>query len=176
MSKSKAKKEQDLVELREQLDRATVAVFTSFSGLLVGDEQKLRQSIYDVGGEYHVAKKTLLKKVFSEKGHEALGIEEISQPISITFGFGDEVETAKVLADFRKEHENVQFLGGYLDGNLVNAATIEALAKLPSRQQLLGQFVRTIQAPLSGFVTVLQGNIRGLVTVLSAIKDQKSEA
>ncbi len=60
-----------------------------------------------------------------------------------------------------------------LEGAFIDGAKVNALSKLPSKQQLLGQLVGTLNAPVSGFVNVLAGNIRGFVTVLNAIKDQK---
>ena len=61
-----------------------------------------------------------------------------------------------------------------LEGRFIDAAKVKALAELPSKQQLLGQLVGTLNAPISGFVNVLAGNIRGLVTALNAIKEQKA--
>ncbi len=68
----------------------------------------------------------------------------------------------------------MQLLGGVLEGKLIDAQGVNRLAALPSKQQLLGQLVGTLNAPVSGFVNVLAGNIRGLVTVMSAIKDKKN--
>jgi large subunit ribosomal protein L10 len=92
----------------------------------------------------------------------------------MTLGYGDEAGVAKALAAFQKEHEAVQFLGGILDGRFLNAAEVKALAKLPTKTEMLGQLVRTIQAPVSNFASVLRNNLSGLLTVLSAVRDQKS--
>jgi large subunit ribosomal protein L10 len=67
----------------------------------------------------------------------------------------------------------MQLVAGILEGKFVNAEAVNRLAALPTKQQLLGQLVGTLNAPVSGFVNVLAGNLRGLVTVLGAIKEKK---
>ena len=68
----------------------------------------------------------------------------------------------------------MKVLAGLLDGQLMSVEQVKALAKLPSKKELIGQLVGTLGAPISGFVNVLAGNLRGLVTVLGAIKDAKT--
>ena len=68
----------------------------------------------------------------------------------------------------------MKLLGGVLGQQVMNAAEVKALAKIPSKEQLLGQLVGTLNAPISGFVNVLAGNLRGLVNVLNAVKEQKA--
>jgi len=87
---------------------------------------------------------------------------------------GDEIAAAKTIQNFSKKNEGMVILGGLLDQNFVDAATVKRLAMLPGKQELLGQLVRTIQAPVSGFVNVLAANLRGLVQVLQAIKQSKT--
>ena len=92
--------------------------------------------------------------------------------VAAVFGFEDEVAPAQLIAAFAKKHDIVSIYGGMLEGNFIDSNKVKELAKLPSKQQLLGQLVGTINAPVSGFVNVLAGNLRGLVTVLNAIKDK----
>jgi len=82
----------------------------------------------------------------------------------------------KVLGNFRKDkvrETKIFFLGGLLEGKLISKEQVEALSKLPSKQELYAKLVGSLNAPISGFVNVLGGNLRGLVTVLKAISEKK---
>ena len=81
---------------------------------------------------------------------------------------------AKILEQFSKTNGAVKIIGGVIERKFITAAEVIALAKLPSKQELLAKLVGTINAPISGFVNVLAGNLRGFVQVLNAIKDQKT--
>jgi len=89
-------------------------------------------------------------------------------------GTTDEVAPARIVNDFAKKNEVVAIFGGTLDGKYIDAVFVKNLASLPSKQQLLGQLVGTINAPVSGFVNALAGNLRGFVSVLNNIKEAKA--
>ena len=94
--------------------------------------------------------------------------------VAISLSNADEVSAAKIIDIFAKTNPNVKMLGGTLGNQVMTAAEVKALAKVPSKEQLLGQLVGTLNAPISGFVNVLAGNLRGLVQVLNAVKEQKA--
>ncbi len=172
MSKTREQKEAIVAELADKLGRMKSAVFTSVSGYTMTDADTLRAKGREQGIELMVAKKTLLKRALQEKGIE-MDVTALEGSVLATVGFNDEVSAAKLMADFLKGRETMAILGGILEGKSVDASSIKTLASLPSKQQLLGQLVGTLNAPVSGFVNVLAGNLRGLVTVLNAVKDQK---
>jgi large subunit ribosomal protein L10 len=174
MGKTRAKKTEELDEVRQQLSKMKITILTYYSGLSVSEESKLRKTIREENAEYAVVKKTLLKIALKEKGIDSVALDQVNKPFGVTFGYGDESSTAKLLLAFQKQHAMVAFAGGVLDGAFLTATEITALAKLPTKQEMLGQLVRTIQAPVAGFVNVLRGNLSGLVTVLSSIRDQKA--
>ncbi len=174
MGKTRTQKAEELDRLRERLARMKVAVMTTSSRLTVSEETELRRSMRKSEADYLIIKKTLLRLALKEAGIDPAGLASLDKPFSVTLGYGDEVGVAKALAAFKKEHEAVDFLGGILDGRYLSAEEVKALAKLPSKTEMLGQFVRTLQAPVSGFASVLRNNISGLLTVLSAVRDQKS--
>jgi large subunit ribosomal protein L10 len=120
-----------------------------------------------------VVKKTLLKKAFSELQYPGSELENLKGNVSIATSSQDEVAPAKALDAFIKDNEMVSFVGGILEQQWIGADKVKALAKLPSRDQLIAQTVGTIKAPLSGFVNVLAGNLRGLVNVLKAVGEKK---
>ncbi len=172
MAKTKVQKAESLQTLSEQLKAAKGVVFANFQGLKTPETDELRSLARKGALSYTITKKTLLKKALADVGM-TIDTKEFVGGVSVMMGAGDEVAAAQVIATFAKKHEAIRIFGGILEGQFIDAAKVTALSKLPSKQQLLGQLVGTINAPISGFVNVLAGNLRGLVTVLSAIKDQK---
>lgn len=172
MAKSRLQKEETLKTLKEKLAQAKSVVFASFAGLKAKEIEDLRSRVRKEGLTYTVVKKTLMKKAFDEAGVAG------ADPKSLTGSIGtllsqDEVGGAKLLDAFRKDHEALKLLGGILENKFVDAAGVLALAKLPSKQELLAKLAGTLQAPISGFVNVLAGNLRNLFNVLNAIKNNK---
>lgn len=171
MPKTKSQKQEILKKLQEKLENMKSAVFVNFSGISVKEIDDLRNQCKEQGSEYAVAKKTLLKKVLSEKELNDQGFEG---EVATVFGFEDEVAPARLVKNFAKEHEQMKVIGGILEGSFIDEAKVTALSKLPSRPELMAKVVGSIAAPMSGMVNVLSGNIRNLVYALNAIKEKKS--
>lgn len=174
MPKSKIQKQEILRNLTERIKKSKSIVFTGFNALGVKDNEALRAKLREVHGEYYVAKKTLLERALKETGTENLDTKTLDGKLAVIFSYEDEVSPAKAIDTFRKDKEDkIFFLGGILEGKLLSKTEVEALAKLPSKQELLSRLVGSMNAPVSGFVNVLAGNLRGLVTVLKAIEEKK---
>ena len=174
MAKSKATKLNELTALTTYAQQAKSLVISTFNALTMEDMEKMRKDSRQENVVFKTAKKTLLKKVFTDMGLDASSLDSLHGNIGVSFGMSDEIAPAKVVAAFAKEKKTLSAELGVLQGALVGAASVRALANLPSKQQLLGQLVSVLSGPMRGLVTVLSGNTRGLVTVLSAIKDQKA--
>lgn len=178
MAKSRSQKLQEVSELVDALGSAKGVVFANFAGLDVKATQELRRKCRDAGVRYAVAKKTLLRIAFEQANITEVNPRDLDGNISVVFGYSDEVAAAKLLREFAKEHDALAFVGGLIpqgDGwNYLNTAEVTNLSKLPSKEELIGQLVGTIAAPLRNFVSVLNGPQRSLVQVLSAIQDSKS--
>lgn len=173
MPKTKSQKQAIVKDLKSKLTSMKSAVFVNFSGIPVKEINQLRNSGKEQQVGYVVTKKTLLKKVLSESGYEAVVKNGLAGEIATVFGLEDEIAPAKLVSAFTKSHENMKIIGGILEGAFVDRAKIMALAKLPSKQELLAKLVGSVASPLSGLLNVLQGNLRGLVCALNAIKDKK---
>ncbi len=174
MPKTRAQKEQKLVELTDKLSKMKGAVLVDYRGLKVKDAQKIREKSWAEEIDYEVIKKTLLKLAL--KGASLEGVVDpkaLEGNIGLIVGYTDEAATAKFAASASKEVEAFKILGGLFEGKFVSTSQVQALAALPSRVELLGKLVGTLQAPVSGFVNVLAGNLRGLVQVLNSIKESK---
>ena len=173
MAKTKAQKKEVLDTLKEKMGDMKSAVFVNFSGIPVKEIDQLRNSCKDENIEYAVTKKTLLKKVLTDSGLEGSSVDNFEGEIATIIGFEDEVAPARLVSKFAKDHGNMKIVGGVLEGALIDESKVSALAKLPSREELLAKAVGSIASPLSGMLNVLQGNIRKFVYVISAIKDNK---
>ncbi len=174
MPKTKLQKIEIIRKLQDNIKEMKSVVFVNFFGIPVKEISQLRQNCKDQEVEYVVAKKTLLKKVLSESGYQAVAEKNLSGEIAAVFGKKDEILPSKLIFDFAKSHEKMKVVVGILDGRVINANEVMALAKLPSKLELLAKIVGSIVSPLSGLVNVLQGNIKGLVYTLNAIKEKKS--
>lgn len=158
--------------LEERFGRQKVSIFTDFRGINVGRISAFRRELKNIGAEFKVAKKTFFKRAL-----DALGIgldpEELEGEIGVIFGYEDQVAPAKTAAKFAKENETFKVLRGILDGKVIKGSAVLALAKLPSREQLLGQVASVLQAPIRGLAVVLQANIRNLAVVLRQVASEQ---
>jgi large subunit ribosomal protein L10 len=156
MAKTREQKEQTVSDLTTAFKSSKLAVLTDYRGLNVPAISELRSNLREVGISYTVAKNTLVK-------------------IALAAAEKNEVEAARIVYEFSKTNGALEILGAIdEDGKVLSKEEVMALALLPSREQLLGQVVGTIAAPLSGFVRVLNGNVTGLVYALSAIAEKKT--
>ena len=175
MAKTKIKKQEILRDLNAKFDRAKSVVFARFNAVKVVDNEDLRNQLRNEASEYYVAKKTLLNLALKEKNFSGFDPRETDGQTAVIFGYEDEVAPAKILNKFIKDHsEQVSFLGGILEGRLIEPNQVKALADLPSREELYAKLVGSINAPVSGFVNALAGNLRNLVGVLNAIQEKKN--
>jgi len=175
MPKSKMQKGEIFRTLKEKVGRAKSLVFVGYNALGVKDNEALRAQLKAENGEYYVPKKTLMNMALKENSIEA-NIKDLPGKVATIFAYDDEVAPAKVIGNFRKDKEKetkITFLGGILDGRLLSKEEVEALSKLPSKNELYAKMVGSLNAPISGFVNVLAGNLRSLVGVLKAIESKK---
>lgn len=171
MPKSRAQKADLLTALNQALGRKGV-VFFSYSSLKVAELEALRKELRKDNSAIVVAKRNLLRLALQEHG---ITTDEAGLQGAIAVAAGDdEVTPAKTVATFKQKHDSVVLQGGLLEQRFISAAEVTQLATLPSKPELLGKLVGTLQAPVSGLVNVLAGNLRGLVTVFDAIKAQKT--
>lgn len=162
-------------ELAEKLQKGQGIVLTDYRGLSVKQMTELRSELRKVGVEFKVVKNTLT--LLAAQKVELEGLEPILEgPTAIAFGYDDPVVVAKAINDFAKKNDALQVKGGVLSGKVIGIDDVKALADLPSKEQLLGQVLRGMQAPIGGFVNVLSGVLRNLVYVLEAVRKQKEEA
>lgn len=174
MAKTKEQKEKLLIDLDDKIARMKSAVIVDYKGLKVKETEELRNLLREKGVEFNVSKNSLTKIALKRNGIE-FSDETFKKPVAIAFAMQDEVAPAKEITLFAKKNEAIEILGGILEKKYIDEAMVKTLASLPAREQLLGQVVGTIAAPLSGMVNVLAGNIRGLVNVLNGYKEKQAQ-
>ena len=161
--------------VKARADKASFAVITDFKGMTVEELTNLRVSLRNAGGEYLVVKNTLARIALTDGTHDAIK-DNFHDNCGVAFGFDDPVAVAKALSDFAKQSKLFELRCASLDGKAMDAAQIDALAKLPGREQLLGQLLGTMNAVPTNFVSLFANVVRGLLYALKGIEDQKSNA
>lgn len=161
-------------ELKELMDQNKILVMADFRGLTVKDMSDLKKEIREAGGRMQVVKKTLFNVALKEKKID-FDTRKFTGPLAFIFGT-EETAIPKRVWSFSRKNENLKVEGGMLENEIVSKSEIEVLAKLPSKEELLGKLVGTIQEPVSGFVRTLSGTVGSLVNVLKAISDKNGEA
>ena len=170
------KKEQQVAELQETISRAQVGILTDYRGLTMAEMTVLRRKLREANIEYKVVKNSLAQIAVKSAGKEGLA-DKFVGPVAVAFGFGEPPETAKVLTDYIKATKSILAIKAAFFGNeVLDAAGVDKLAKLPSRETLIAQMLGGLQAPLYGLVSVLAGPVRGLQTVLQGRMKQLEEA
>lgn len=170
-------KKQIVDKLAEQIKSAHTGVVVDYRGITVDEDTKLRKQLRESGSQYKVVKNTLLGLALKEAGIDGLG-SILNGTTAVAVNADDYVAPAKILNDFAKTSKTFTIKGGFLDGKAVSLDEVKTLAGLPSKEVLLSEVVRGLDAPVTGLVTALSGVIKGLVIALNAIaeKEQKQSA
>lgn len=169
-----AEKAQVIDELAEQLSRAKLAILTDYRGLSVTGLQGLRATLRPLNAEFKIAKNTLTRIAAEKAGIEGL-TPMLDGPLALMLAYDDVVGPSKAITDFVRTSRILTVKGGVLENQIVNAKSIEDIATLPSREELLGRLVGLLNSPAQRLVTVLNGPSRSLVQVLNAYAEKQGE-
>lgn len=168
-------KQQITEDLHDRFARSAIIVVTDYNGLDVASINDLRRKLREADIEYQVVKNTLLVRA-AEDTEAALIKDYFKGPSAVAISYEDPVAPAKVLTQFAKDNNKLEIKVGVLNGKVLDAQAIKALATLPSREVLLAQLLSTLNAVPTSFVRVLAEVPRSMLNVLTAIKDQKEAA
>ena len=168
--------EASVTQLRELLADAKTFFVVDYQGLSAGDLGDLRAKVRASGGRLLVAKNTLINVVLKEQGIDGFDAT-LQGPTAIVLVGEDPVQPAKALTEFAKDHpkELPASKGGLLQGSQVGPDALDRIAKLPSRQEVLAQFVGVLQAPMQQLVGILEGPQRNLVSVMTNYSEKMKE-
>lgn len=165
-------KQQIVKEIEERINDAKLVVFTDFRGLTVAEMTYLRNKLRTPGVKFKVVTNTMTEFALQNTGYGEL-IQHIEGPNAVLFSNEDLVGPAKTIFDFIAKYKKLEVKVGILEGQIVGADKIKALAELPPREVLIAQVLGTMQAPITSFVYVLNANITGLARALDQIREQK---
>ena len=169
-----AEKEARVEELKVIMAEAKGFYLADFTGIDVASVTELRNKLRDADVQYQVIKNRLAIRAAEEVGIAGLK-EYFTGPTALAYSKEDPIAPAKILQDFVDDGGKIQIKTGFMEGEVMAADRVEALAKLPSKEELLGKVVASVQSPLYGLSSVLNGLLRGLVGALSAIEKQRVE-
>lgn len=170
MPLTKEQKTQSVEELKSLLSDSKLTVIANYSGLSVSQMQELRKLASESNTKVKVIKNRLVKVAFKQLDQfKSTETGALTSQLLYAFNTEDEVAPAQSLNKFKKTNPALEFVGAFTSqGQFVAADDVKALANLPSKEQLRGQLVGVLSAPLTGFVGVVKGNIQGVLSVLNA--------
>ncbi len=171
--KNREQKAEAISDFSDNIGQATNAFLLSFKGITVPQVTELRKQVRESGSRYVVVKNTLALIATKDSPLKALE-KQFSGETAVAYNTTDAVALAKVLTRFAKDVPVVQFKGAMLAGQIVPATQIQAIANLPSRDELIAKLLYLMQHPIRGLAVVLNGTMRNLAVVLDQIAKQKS--
>ncbi len=172
---NRQEKAQIIEQLNDKAGRASIAIVTDFKGVNVEDITVLRSKLREAGVDYQVVKNSLARLAFEGTEHSVLA-DMFKENCAVAVGYEDPVAAAKAVAEFAKDNKNFEIRFGSLEGKYLDVDGVKALSKLPSKDELLGKALGTMNAVPTNFVSLLANVPRGLLNVLNAVKDQKDAA
>lgn len=177
MKQQKAKSAREIkietvATLTEKIKKAKTLAFTDYRGLTVNQISQLREKVKEAGGEFIVAKNSLLSRALTSNQLPVTS-NQLAGPTATIFSYEDEIAPIKAIAESAKAIGLPSFKFGFFGQDFIDSAALESLAKIPSRPELAAKLVGALSSPIYGFVSVLFANIRNLVSVLDQAAKQE---
>jgi len=171
--KKKAEKKTQAEELRLQLANVSTVILSTFQGITVEQDTKLRRSVEAAGGHYQVVKNTVAERAAAGTPAEPL-LKNLKGTNSIAFTKTDPVALAKILTKVSRDVPAFQFRAGWVEGRVVSIQEINQLAQLPSKEELISKVMFLLNAPAQRVATALAALLRNLAVVTAeAVKANK---
>lgn len=174
--KTKAQKQKDLEALTEQFKKANAAMLVGFQGMTVQKDRELRNQLREAGVSYEVVKNTLARKAAEGTVLEQAA-DQFKGVTAVALSQQDPVSLSKAIAKFTKANPDIfKFKVGIVEGKVVALRDVEAIASLPSKEELLGKVLFLLNAQAQRLATVLSAMPRNLAIVVKQVSDQKGGA
>lgn len=171
MPKTRAQKEEAVVNLTDKLAKAKSVVFTDYRGLTMKQLTELRDKLREVDGEFSITKNTLISRALPATYN--LVPSAFEGPTATLFAYDDEILPIKLLVKALKDAGLGKIKAGLLGNQVLDEVRVNQLATLPTKDELRGKAVGVLVAPLQGMIAVLNGNLRNLVYALDQIRIAK---
>ena len=143
-----------LEEISAQVEGAQCVLLVNYSGLTVAQDTQLRKELREAGVHYKVYKNTMMKRAFAGTAFESL-TKDLDGTNAIAISKDDATAPARIIAKFAKQYPALELVAGIVEGNYNDQAGIQALSQIPSREELLGKLLGSIQSPITNFARVL---------------------
>ena len=163
-----------VAEVNETASRALSAVLADYRGVSVAGMTELRKTAREAGVQVRVIRNTLAKRAFEGTEFECMS-EAMLGPNILAFSLEDPGAGAKVFQNFAKENEDFEIKALSIGGKLLPADQIDALAKLPTRDEALAMLMAVMQAPITKLARTLNDVPAKVTRVVAAVRDQKQE-
>ena len=141
-------------EIINNVKDAESVVLVNYSGLTVEQDTALRKELREAGVQYKVYKNTMMKRAFAGTAFESL-TKDLDGTNAIAISKDDATAPARIIAKFAKTTPKLEMVSGVVEGNYYDKAGMEALANVPSREELLGKLLGSIQSPIANLARVL---------------------
>jgi large subunit ribosomal protein L10 len=164
--KKKAEKVKQAEELKTQLTTVSTVILSTFQGITVEQDTKLRRSVQAAGGHYEVVKNTVAERAAAGTPAEGL-LKNLKGTNSIAYTKTDPVALAKILTKVAKDVPAFQFRAGWVEGRVISIQEINQLALLPSKEELISKLMFLLNAPAQRIATAMAAVPRGLAVVTS---------
>lgn len=171
---NREEKAQAVSELNAGIGQATNAFLIEFKGITVPQVTELRKQVRESGSSYVVVKNTLALIATKDSPMKGLS-QHFTGQTAVAYNTTDAVALAKALTKFAKDVPTVKFKAALLNGQIVPADQIEAIASLPSKEELVSKLLFLLQSPIRNLAIVLNANIRNVAVVLDQIAKQRAE-
>src|SRR5215469_10477226 len=173
MAVSKAKKTQQVEKLTKNLENVSNVVVATYTKLTVAQDYELRKALRGAGAKYQVVKNTLAER--AAKGTKVEGaLKDLSGVTSIAYTTGDPVAMAKALTKYAKDTPEFTFKVGVVEGRVIQVKDIEALASMPSKEEIMAKLLFLINAPAQRLATAINAVPRNLAVVVNqAVQENK---
>lgn len=168
---NREEKSQTIQEIAAQIEGAEAIFAVDYRGISVPQAAELRGKLRETDSSFRVVKNRLTKRAAEQVGEERLA-ELLVGPTALTFVRGDTAAAAKAITSFNKEHAVLTYKGGLMGETVLDDAAFKSIARLPSREVLVGQFAGIVASPLTGVVRGLNALIQGLATQLGQIAEK----
>jgi large subunit ribosomal protein L10 len=165
MAVTKAKKIEQMEELSAELKGASSAIVATFNKMTVSQDFELRKAVRGAGAKYRVVKNTLAERAAKGTKVES-GFKDLSGVTSVAYTSGDPVALAKALSKYVKDNPELSFKAGVVDGQPVSVKDIDALAALPSKEEIYAKLLMLMNAPGTQLAQVINAVARNVAVVL----------
>jgi len=172
---SRERKEEVLATYADWMKKSQAVILVEYTGAKMKDLDGIRAKIRESGGEFHVVKNTLARRVFAEQGMN-LAADLLVKSTAISFAFTDPASTAKALTEATKGKDAIKVKGGFMAGQALNAAQVKALSDMPPLPVVRAQLLGVLQAPAGKLARTLAEPARSLAAVIKAFADRAPAA